>query len=98
MAKRAALMLLAIAAASIGPARAEDDPACAKYGDPLAYNACLASHGPKANAATSPRPDREGHETAAQPKPDGPRSTRSARRWPQAIRGHGRVHMEFLVK
>jgi hypothetical protein len=46
MAKRALFMLLVFAAASAGPAYAEGDPACAKYQDPLAYNACLASHGP----------------------------------------------------
>ena len=31
-----------------GAARAEDNPACAKFEDPLAYNACLAKLGPKA--------------------------------------------------
>jgi hypothetical protein len=33
------------------PAPAEDNPACAKYESPLAYNACLAKLGPKAGAA-----------------------------------------------
>ncbi|HYA73649.1 MAG TPA: hypothetical protein VEF36_10895 [Roseiarcus sp.] len=32
------------------PARAEDNPACAKYEEPLAYNACLARLGPHAPA------------------------------------------------
>ena len=50
MAARAAIVLLALAAlASAGRARAEDDPACAQYQEPMAYNACLARHGPKAN-------------------------------------------------
>ena len=31
-------------------ARADDVPACAKYQDALAYNACLARLGPKAGA------------------------------------------------
>jgi hypothetical protein len=98
MPKCAALMLLAFAAASVGPARAEGDPVCAKYEDPLAYNACLASHGPKANVATSPRPNQEGHQTRGQPERDRPAPTRSARGWPHANRRHGRVHMEFRVK
>ncbi len=33
------------------PARASDNPACAQYQEPLAYNACLARLGPHAPAA-----------------------------------------------
>ncbi len=33
-----------------GSAVAQDNPACAKYESPLAYNACLAKLGPKAGA------------------------------------------------
>lgn len=40
-----------LAAALIGaPASAEDNPACAKFEEPLAYNACLARLGPPAHA------------------------------------------------
>ncbi len=41
-------------------ARAEDNPACAKYDEPLAYNACLARLGPHApgtRAVTAPDDD-----------------------------------------
>ncbi len=99
MARRAALMLLALAAASIGQARAEDDPACARFEDPLAYNACLASRGPKANdrATTGARRGDEGSPPPAQAErnrePAG--IARGSRR---AMRGRGRVHMEFQVR
>ena len=54
MAVRAAIALSLAALAwaalpSAGSAWAEDDPACAQYHEPMAYNACLARHGPKAN-------------------------------------------------
>ena len=81
MAMRTALMLLAFAAvASHSAARAQDDPACAKYQEPLAYNACLASHGPKAtDIATSPGPAAGGH--AAQGDGEGERPAAEPRRW-----------------
>ncbi len=99
MTQRAALMLLVLAAASTRPARAEDDPACARYEDPLAYNACLASHGPKANSlpttgvrqgeAAAPAPAQAERERAPARVDGGSR---------RVMRGHGRVHMEFQVK
>jgi hypothetical protein len=46
---RVALGILVLLAWS-GSAAAEDNPACAKYQNPLAYNACLAKLGPKAGA------------------------------------------------
>ena len=52
---RAAFMVLALILAAFprGACAQDDpvqsDPACAKYQEPLAYNACLASHGPKAS-------------------------------------------------
>jgi len=94
---RVATLLLAVAAAvSPGLARAEDNPACARFEEPLAYNACLASHGPKAKdlgdrSETSPR----GIE------PDGARRAASptrARITAHAARGRSRVHMEFRVR
>ena len=98
MTKRAALMLLALAAASAGAARAEEDPACAKYQDPLAYNACLASHGPKANIATNQRPAQASHAAPVQPESGRPAPTRSADGWRHAKRGRSRVHIEFRVR
>ena len=49
MAARAAIALCLTALAWAGTARAQDNPACAQYREPMAYNACLAQHGPKAN-------------------------------------------------
>jgi len=46
---RRALLLLGVLAFS--PAAAQDNPLCAKFEDPLAYNACLARQGPAARAA-----------------------------------------------
>jgi hypothetical protein len=95
MPTRAAAIALCLAAlASVGRVRAEDDPACAKYQEPMAYNDCLARHGPKANAvgahpgATEPgrAPQRGAYDRAG------------FGRWPRAERVHGRVHMEFPVR
>ena len=95
MAARAATVVLAIAAlASAGRARAEDDPACAQYQEPMAYNACLARHGPKANDVGTQghtQPDRAQRDAAGKPATAG-------RGWQRAPRRHGRVHMEFRVK
>jgi hypothetical protein len=99
MAARAAAIALCLAAlASAGHARAEDDPSCAQYQEPMAYNDCLARHGPKAGLGAHPgetQPDRPGqgrtYEGEAQAPPAG------FRHWPHAQRIHGRVHMEFRV-
>jgi hypothetical protein len=98
MAKRGLFMLLVVAAASAGPAYAQGDPACAKYQDPLAYNACLASHGPKAtDLATLPRPAEQIHLAApARAAPSRPVPSRSGWAWRHAVRG--RVRMEFRLK
>jgi hypothetical protein len=45
-------MLVIAAAMPAGPARAD---ACAKYEEPLAYNACLARQGPQAHGAIATR-------------------------------------------
>jgi hypothetical protein len=99
MSARAAAIALCLAAlSSTRPARAEDDPSCAQYQEPMAYNACLARHGPKANdigdhrGETSPdrRQDRR-YEGQVRAPPAG------FRYWPHAQRTHGRVHMEFRV-
>jgi hypothetical protein len=97
MAVRAAiaLFLAALAWAALpwaGSAWAEDDPACAQYHEPMAYNACLARHGPKANGfGTLSRQFRSGG--GAQD-----RAPRSSQRWQGVQRAHGRVHMEFRVQ
>ena len=63
MAARAATIAFCLAAlTSAGRALAEDDPSCAQYQEPMAYNACLARHGPKAgdvgaHSAPAPRGD-----------------------------------------
>ena len=90
----AALMLLALAgAAPAGRARAEDVPACANIEEPLAYNACLAVHGPKANASHASAAPNSGPIERARP-------AQSERRAPlaTATRRHGRSRMEFFVR
>jgi hypothetical protein len=104
MAVRAAiaLFLVALAWAALpwaGSAWAEDDPACAQYHEPMAYNACLARHGPKANGVgTLSRQFRSGG--GAQDRGGGAqdRAPRSSQRWQGVQRAHGRVHMEFRVQ
>ena len=99
MAARAATLALCLATLmSAGRARAEDDPSCAQYQEPMAYNACLARHGPKAG-------DVGAHSGGAQPTRarqerahDGEGPPASFGRWPRAQRVHGRVHMEFRVQ
>ena len=47
--RQAFIFAIGAAAVLVGaPARAVDNPACAKYEEPLAYNACLARLGPRA--------------------------------------------------
>jgi hypothetical protein len=104
MAVRAAFMVLALTTAAFprGACAQDDpvqsDPACAKYQEPLAYNACLASHGPKASDVGESRaqdlPGRAAPAPSAVASP-APR----VQRWPStATRRHGRVHMEFRVR
>jgi len=98
VAKRAALLIFASAIAALPhSALGQDDPACAKYQEPLAYNACLASHGPKANAIGVGA--RQTQSAGAAPRSSA-RPSRSApdREWPAATRRRGRVHMEFRVQ
>jgi hypothetical protein len=65
------------------PARAEDNPACAKFEEPLAFNACLAKFGPRA------------HESKAIAAEAGGR--RSARGGEISRARRGRVRLEFDV-
>jgi hypothetical protein len=81
-------------AALVSPARAEDYPACAKIENPLAYNECLAAHGPPAHATRAIAPPEGG---------DGPRGGWAAhghapRAEVQFSRArNGRMVMEFTV-
>ena len=89
VAKRAALLIFVSALAALPRAAlGQDDPACAKYQEPLAYNACLASHGPKAN-----RIGAEPHSAARSSA-----GSAAGREWPAATRRRGRIHMEFRVQ
>ncbi len=94
---RATLLLVMCAAVLPGAALAQDDPACARFEEPLAYNACLASHGPKANLGSTP----EGADRHVEPEDPVPTSAAPAgapRRAPgpaAVARRHGRVHMEI---
>ena len=98
-ARPAAIALCLAALASTGRAGAEDDPSCAQYQDPMAYNACLARHGPKANEVGphpgGAQPERGGQYRRYEGEAQAPASFR---RWPHAQRVHGRVHMEFRVQ
>ena len=91
MAARAATIAFCVAAlASAGRALAEDDPSCAQYQEPMAYNACLARHGPKASDV--------GAHSGPAPRGDARTPAPGFSRWPHAQRAHGRVHMEFHVR
>jgi hypothetical protein len=69
---------------------AQDNPACAKFENPLEYNDCLAKLGPRAGA------------TLAVPEPTGrapaPRSAPSMRTFRAPPRTRGRVRMEFTIR
>jgi hypothetical protein len=90
-----ALSLAALAWAQC--AKAGDDLSCAQYREAMAYNACLARHGPKANnlvgfrAGTRPGRGVKGEaRTQAQASP--------VNGWRRSGRTHGRVRMEFQVR
>ncbi len=101
MPERVAIILLSVIALTFaGHARAQDNPACAQYQEPMAYNACLARHGPKAiDVAT--RPGSGQHGRAAVGRPVGAEAgtgAQAGRSWARVTRNHGRAHMEFPVK
>ena len=76
MAARATIALSLAALAWVGSARAEDDPSCAQYREPMAYNLCLARHGPKANNVGT-------HSRQSQPGPVSARAGLMAARRPR---------------
>lgn len=102
MAARAAITLSLAALAWTPSARAEDDPACAQYREPLAYNLCLAQHGPKANGVGKlhggPQPGqaRQDRVWYGHTRTQAPATRFDSRQ--DAHRVHGRMHMEFQVR
>jgi hypothetical protein len=101
MAARTALALCLAALAWAGSARAQDNPACAQYREPMAYNACLAQHGPKANGVGQLHGGPQAGSAAQNRVWYGhSRGAPTARYYsPQrAQRIHGRVHLEFPVR
>jgi hypothetical protein len=99
MAARAAgIALCFVALAARGRARAEDDPSCAQYQEPMAYNECLARHGPKANDIGAHQGEAPPYRAAHDRRYEGEiQAPTGFGRWPHAQRIHGRVHMEFRV-
>src|SRR5271165_4267887 len=79
-------------------ATAQDNPACAKYQEPLAYNACLASHGPKATDIGTGGPQDEHTHGAAAPTARSATRSRIGPAWSHAAQRRGRVHMEFRLQ
>jgi hypothetical protein len=93
-------LLLLVALSFRSGAHAKDNPACAQYQESMAYNACLARHGPKANDIATRPTHRNGGRAApgrSERAEDGKATTRT-RPWLRAMRNHERVHMEFPVK
>jgi len=87
---RPILFAAALVVTSAASVHAEDNPACAKFENPLEYNDCLAKLGPRAGA------------TLAVPEPGGaapaPRGVRSMRAFAGARQTGGRMRMEFTIK
>jgi len=97
MARVAFLIFVLGVVARPGGATAQDNPACAKYQEPLAYNACLASHGPKAtDVGAGGSPDERNHSGPAPMRSATPSRFEPA--WSHATRRRGRVHMEFRLQ
>jgi hypothetical protein len=87
----AALILVS----SVAPAWADDNPACAKFENPLEYNACLARLGPRAGA-TLAVPESAGAAPAVRAA-SGTRGVRSMHAFATPPRTKGRVRMEFTI-
>ena len=71
--------LAAFVALTRSPASAEDYPECAKFDNPLAYNQCLAAHGPAAHGTKAIAPPPAGEDG----RPSG-----------SAMHGHGGSSMQ----
>jgi hypothetical protein len=99
MVNRTSLMLFTLAfAAPPCVVLGKDDPACAKYQEPLAYNACLASHGPKATALGPSQVQTEPGQAAPVPSTRFAVPSRAGARSHYPTRHNGRFHMEFRVQ
>ncbi len=103
MAGRAAFALCFLAFGWAGSAQAQDNPACAKYHEAMAYNLCLSQHGPRANGVGQlhgggPQPGAaaQGRVWYGRMRGRAPTARYYAPRTTQ--RGHGRGHMEFQVR
>ena len=93
---RTFLIAAALVTVSSGaPVRAEDNPACAKFENPLEYNACLARLGPPAGA-TLAVPESAGAAPALRAAP-ATRGVRSMHAFATPPRPKGRVRMEFTI-
>lgn len=98
MVPRAAIALWLAAFAWAQCAHAADDRSCEQYREAMAYNACLARHGPKANnleglhGGTQPGRGWKGQARTGAPAP-------TLHRWGRRPgRTRGRMHMEFQVR
>ena len=100
MAARVATALCLGVLAWAGSARAQGNPACAQYREPMAYNACLARHGPKANGVGrlhgGPQPTYAGHDRVWHGQRH--HRTPTTRFYSPHAAHRGRVHMEFRVR
>ena len=85
-----------ILVSSVAPVWADDNPACAKFENPLEYNACLARLGPRAGA-TLAVPESAGPVRAVRAAPPA-RSVHSMHAFAAPPRTKGRVRMEFTIK
>jgi len=94
---RTILIAAALVLASGGaPARAQDNPACAKFQEPLEYNACLAKLGPKAGA-TLAVPESAGAAPVVRAAA-ATRGVHSMHAFAAPPRTKGRVRMEFTIR
>ena len=102
MAARAAIALCLAALGWAGSARAQDDAACAQYHEAMAYNLCLAQHGPKANGVGKlhggPQPGNAAQGQIWYGHRYGRAPTARFTSPQSAQRILGRVHMEFQVR
>jgi hypothetical protein len=101
MAARAAIALCLAALAWAGSAQAQDNPTCAQYREPMAYNLCLAQHGPKANSIgklRGPQPSHAGQDRVWYGQTHRRAQTAQFYNPQDAHRVHGRVHMEIPVR
>jgi hypothetical protein len=81
--------------ASAASVHAQDNPACAKFENPLEYNDCLAKLGPRAGATLAvPESGGAAPATRGAPAPHGIRSIRGF----AGARRTGRVRMEFTIR